>query len=373
MKFVDEVKIRVEAGDGGDGCLSFRREKYIPKGGPDGGDGGDGGDVFIVADSNLNTLVDYRYQRRFRAGRGTNGMGRERTGKRGDDLTIPMPVGSQVYAEETGELIGELLADGDRLLVAKGGYHGLGNTRFKSSTNRAPRRTTKGTPGERRDLFVELKLLADVGLLGLPNAGKSTLISRVSAAKPKIADYPFTTLYPNLGVVSVDRTRSFVLADIPGIIEGAAEGAGLGLQFLRHLARTELILHIVDLASLEGVETVIRDANMLVEELRAYDDTLAAKDRWLVLNKVDAMTPDAWGDAKAQFLAGVPQTGPMFEISALSGEGCEALKYAAMEYVETRRANEQAVPPVRAAEQDSLPRMDIARVARSGDEDDEED
>ncbi|MFT5392421.1 MAG: GTP-binding protein [Gammaproteobacteria bacterium] len=338
MKFVDEVRIRVEAGDGGDGALSFRREKYIPKGGPDGGDGGDGGDVFLISDPSLNTLVDYRFKRRFRAIRGENGMGKERTGKGGSDLRLPVPVGSQVYAEETGEFIGELVGPGDELLVAKGGHHGLGNTRFKSSTNRTPRRITRGTPGEKRELYIELKLLADVGLLGLPNAGKSTFIRQVSAARPKVADYPFTTLHPNLGVVSVEPTRSFVLADIPGIIEGAADGAGLGLQFLRHLSRTNLLLHIIDAVPLEGQDAAISDAKMLLGELEKYDAGLAGRERWLVLNKSD-MWPEAnHQDVVDAFVDALNFEGPAFAISAISGAGCRELCQAVMNHMEASAA-----------------------------------
>ena len=333
MKFVDEARIRVEAGDGGDGCASFRREKFIPKGGPDGGDGGDGGSVFVVADVNLNTLVDYRHQRRFRAERGQNGMGRERTGKQGSDRNIPVPIGSIIYTQDTDEIIGELVEDGERLLVAQGGRRGVGNVRFKSSTNRTPRQFTSGTPGEKRDLYIELKLLADVGLLGLPNAGKSTLIRQLSAAKPKVAHYPFTTLYPNLGVVRVDRMRSFVLADIPGVIEGASQGAGLGLQFLRHLSRTKLLLHLIDVAPLEGEAKAIDDAEMLVRELAEYDEVLASRPRWLVLNKCD-LVPDDRTTLRERFAVALDSDAPVFVISGATGEGCRELCYAVMEYLE---------------------------------------
>lgn len=340
MKFVDEARIRVEAGDGGDGCVSFRREKFIPKGGPDGGDGGDGGSVYVVADSSLNTLVDFRFQRRYRAERGQDGSGRERTGKSGGDLEIPVPVGTLVYAEETEELIGELVTPGSELLVAQGGHRGAGNTRFKSSTNRAPRRFTPGTAGERRGLYLELKLLADVGLLGLPNAGKSTLIRQVSAAKPKVADYPFTTLYPNLGVVRVDALRSFVLADIPGIIEGASAGAGLGIQFLRHLSRTSVLLHVIDVAPLEGRAAAIRDARMLIDELEKYDVELASRERWLALNKCDIVSHESEADLIAEFADALGHTGPAFAISGLSGHGCRALCYTVMNYLEREMAGE---------------------------------
>lgn len=292
MKLVDEAEIQVIAGDGGNGCVGFRREKFIPLGGPDGGDGGDGGSVWLVADENLNTLVDFRHQRSFRARRGENGMGRQMYGKAGDDLVVTVPVGTVVTSVETDEVIGDLTQHGDRLLVAKGGKGGLGNMHFKSSINRAPRKALPGLPGEERTLKLELKLLADVGLLGFPNAGKSTFIRAVSAATPKVADYPFTTLYPNLGVVSVEPHRSFVIADIPGLIEGAAEGAGLGAQFLRHLQRTRLLLHLVDIAPMEGgVEGVspAEQVRAIERELEKHDPELLAKPRWLVLNKADLL------------------------------------------------------------------------------------
>ncbi|QSX77304.1 Obg family GTPase CgtA [Agrilutibacter solisilvae] len=292
MKLVDEAEIQVTAGDGGNGCIGFRREKFIPLGGPDGGDGGEGGSVWLLADENLNTLVDFRHQKTFRARRGENGMGRQMYGKAGDDLTITVPVGTVVTNVETDEVIGDLTQHGDRLLVAKGGKGGLGNMHFKSSINRSPRRALPGLPGEERALKLELKLLADVGLLGFPNAGKSTFIRAVSAATPKVADYPFTTLYPNLGVVSVEAHRSFVIADIPGLIEGAADGAGLGAQFLRHLQRTRLLLHLVDIAPMEGgVEGVnpAEQVRAIERELEKHDPELLAKPRWLVLNKADLL------------------------------------------------------------------------------------
>jgi GTP-binding protein len=292
MKLVDEAEIQVIAGDGGNGCVGFRREKFIPLGGPDGGDGGDGGSVWLVADENLNTLVDFRHQKHFRAKRGENGMGRQMYGKAGDDLTITVPVGTVVANVETDEVIGDLTQHGDRLLVAKGGKGGLGNMHFKSSINRAPRKALPGLPGEERVLKMELKLLADVGLLGFPNAGKSTFIRAVSAATPKVADYPFTTLYPNLGVVSVEPHRSFVIADIPGLIEGAADGAGLGAQFLRHVQRTRLLLHLVDIAPMEGGVEGINPAEQvraIERELKKHDPELLAKPRWLVLNKADLL------------------------------------------------------------------------------------
>jgi len=273
MKFVDEALIQVEAGKGGNGIVSFRREKYIPKGGPDGGDGGDGGSVWLIADVNLNTLVDFRYERIFKAENGENGQGRQKTGKSGQDLEIRVPVGTAVIDDDTGEMIGDLTEDGQKLLVAQGGFHGLGNTRFKSSTNRAPRQSTKGSEGEFRELLLEMKVLADVGLLGFPNAGKSSLIRQVSAAKPKVANYPFTTLYPNLGVVRVSEGESFVMADIPGVIEGAAEGAGLGIQFLKHLSRTHLLLHIVDILPFDESDPT-EAAQKIIEELGRFSEEL---------------------------------------------------------------------------------------------------
>jgi len=324
MKFVDEATIKVAAGDGGNGCVSFRREKYIPLGGPDGGDGGDGGSVVFVADASINTLVDFRYERFYGAERGENGKGRNCTGKKGADLEVRVPVGTMIYDEDTGELIGDLVAAGQRLLVAQGGWHGIGNARFKSSTNRAPRQSTPGTEGERRSLRLELKLLADVGLLGMPNAGKSTLIRAISAARPKVADYPFTTLYPNLGVVRGAPHQSFVVADIPGLIEGAAEGAGLGIQFLKHLARTRLLLHLIDVQPFDGSDPV-ESARKIVRELEKYSAELAQQPRWLVLNKLDLL-PEQEQDARCeQIVAGLDWRGPVFRISALSGAGTDAL------------------------------------------------
>lgn len=288
MKFVDEAEIRVEAGDGGNGTVGFRREKYIPKGGPDGGDGGDGGSVFLVADENLNTLIDYRFERFHRAERGKNGGGTDCTGRGGADLEVKVPVGTRVTDKDTLEVLGDLLKHGQRLKVAQGGFHGLGNARFKSSTNRAPRQKTDGTPGDIRNLLLELMLLADVGMLGLPNAGKSTFIRSVSAAKPKVADYPFTTLVPNLGVVRLDAMQSFVIADIPGLIEGASDGAGLGIQFLKHLERCRILLHLVDVMPSDG-SNPIENARAIVKELEQYSPKLANKPRWLVFNKIDLM------------------------------------------------------------------------------------
>lgn len=336
MKFVDEVKIQVKAGKGGDGCLSFRREKFIPFGGPNGGDGGDGGSVYIEADEALTTLVDYRFQRHFAAQNGRSGMGADCTGKSGEDLTLKVPVGTLVYNIDTDELLGDLTHAGERLLVAQGGFHGLGNARFKSSTNRAPRQTSSGSLGEDRALRLELKILADVGLLGLPNAGKSTLIRAISSAKPKVADYPFTTLHPNLGVVRVGELRSFVIADIPGLIKGAAEGAGLGIQFLRHLERTGLLLHLVDVAPLDGSDPV-ESANTIIHELAAYSADLLAKPRWLVLNKIDQLDPEQIETHCADILKRLDWQGPVFYLSALKKEGTESLCYAIMDFLEENR------------------------------------
>ncbi len=336
MKFVDEATIRVEAGKGGDGCVSFRREKYIPKGGPDGGDGGDGGSVFLIGDENINTLADFRYTRRFKADNGQQGMGRNCTGKSADDLVIKVPLGTVVIEADTEEVIGEVLEHKQVLRVAQGGKHGVGNTTFKSSTNRAPRQFTKGTPGEVRQLKLELKVLADVGLLGLPNAGKSTLIRAVSSAKPKVADYPFTTLYPNLGVVRIEADRSFVIADIPGIIEGAAEGAGLGIQFLKHISRTRLLLHIIDVAPMDGTDPV--DAFHTIEnELRKYSDELVQYERWLVLNKLD-LVDEAEHESLCQSIVDrLHWQGPVYRLSALARQGTEQLCYDIMEFVEQQK------------------------------------
>lgn len=335
MKFVDEVSIFVKAGDGGNGLMSFRREKFIEKGGPNGGDGGDGGSVFMEADPNLNTLVDYRYTRRFDAQRGENGGSKDCTGRKGEDLVLPVPVGTTIIDAGTQEIIGDLTKPGQRLMVAQGGWHGLGNARFKSSTNRAPRQTTNGKPGDSRDLKLELKVLADVGLLGLPNAGKSTFIRAVSAAKPKVADYPFTTLVPNLGVVSVGRYKSFVVADIPGLIEGAAEGAGLGIRFLKHLARTRLLLHIVDMAPLDESDPA-EAAATIIEELGRFSPALTERDRWLVLNKADQLLDE---DREARLKAVIERLGwegPVHVISALEREGTEALSQEIMRYLDER-------------------------------------
>jgi GTP-binding protein len=339
MKFIDEATIEVRAGDGGNGCVSFRREKYIPRGGPDGGDGGDGGSVFLEADSCINTLIDCRHARKFIAERGTNGKGKNCTGKAGEDLVVKVPVGTIVHEDETGELIGDLVRDGERLLVARGGFHGLGNARYKSSTNRSPRQSKPGTPGEKHLLHLEMKLLADVGLLGMPNAGKSTLISAVSSARPRIADYPFTTLYPNLGVVRASAHRSFVMADIPGLIKGAAEGAGLGIQFLKHLSRTQLLLHLLDVGP---ACDPVADATTIVAELQQYDSELAARDRWLVLNKTDLIPEDERKQRCRDVVKALDWNGPVFEISALSHAGTDVLVHAVMDFVENSKRLEDS-------------------------------
>ncbi len=340
MKFVDEAIIRVEAGNGGNGCVSFRREKYIPKGGPDGGDGGDGGSVYLIADSGLNTLVDFRHLRMHRAEKGQPGMGRNRTGRSGQDRYVKVPVGTRVRDEDTEEEMGELLKHGETLLVAKGGFHGIGNARYKSSTNRAPRQFTPGTPGEKRQLHLELILLADIGLLGMPNAGKSSFITKVSSARPKVADYPFTTLYPNLGVVSVGTERSFVIADIPGVIEGAAEGAGLGLQFLKHLTRTRLLLHLVDMAPLDEAVDPLQEVRQIEQELVKFSNELSTRERWLVLNKLDLLPGDEFQRRSERLLEELGWQGPVYAISALTGEGTEALVYALMNRLEELRRDE---------------------------------
>ncbi|HWP00251.1 MAG TPA: GTPase ObgE [Methylococcus sp.] len=337
MKFIDEVQIRVEAGNGGNGCVSFRREKYVPLGGPDGGDGGDGGSVYLIASNNLNTLADFRFHRVFRAERGQNGSGGNCTGRHGADCIIQVPTGTVVRDADTGEFLGDLTQEGQRLLVARGGFHGIGNARFKSSTNRAPRRATPGTPGERRNLHLELKLIADVGLLGMPNAGKSSLIRAVSAARPKVADYPFTTLHPNLGVVRVDEQRSFVMADIPGLIEGAAEGAGLGIQFLKHLARTRLLLHLVDIEPYETMEDPVAAARKVIEELVKWGHGVERKPRWLVLTKIDRFAPDALDQRCRQIVTELGWSGPVYRISSLTGEGIGRLIRDVMSFLESER------------------------------------
>src|SRR5574340_681008 len=338
MKFIDESRIEVFAGKGGNGAASFRREKYIEKGGPDGGDGGRGGSVYALADRNINTLVDYRFARMHRARNGEPGRGSDCYGKGADDIVLRMPVGTVITDINSGGVIADLTHDGEKVLLAQGGIGGLGNIHFKSSTNRAPRQCTPGTEGEARELQLELKVLADVGLLGMPNAGKSTFIRAVSAARPKVADYPFTTLHPNLGVVRVDMNRSFVVADIPGLIEGAAEGAGLGHQFLRHLARTRLLLHLVDIAPLDESAAPVREAKALAGELKKYDEALYRKPRWLVLNKTDLLEAGQSDKGVKKFIKDLGWKGKSFIISALTGEGCKELTYAIMEYLEQQKS-----------------------------------
>ena len=341
MKFVDEAQVRVEAGDGGNGTIGFRREKFIPLGGPDGGDGGNGGCVYLIGVENMNTLVDFRYQSVYRAQRGQNGMARNCTGRKGDDCYVSVPLGTRVSDSETNEILGELVKEGETLLVAQGGFHGLGNTRFKSSINRAPQIASKGTAGEHRLLNLELTLIADVGLLGMPNAGKSSLIRAVSSATPKVADYPFTTLYPNLGVVRIDELRSFVIADIPGVIEGAAEGAGLGLQFLKHLDRTGLLLHIVDIEPYESSESPISAAKKIIAEVEKWNDNFASKPRWLVLNKVDRVLDEELDAHCQEIIDALNWTAPVFKIAAINGQGTRELMFAIMEFLEAQRAVKQ--------------------------------
>ncbi len=337
MKFVDEATIEVTAGKGGNGCVSFRREKFVPKGGPDGGDGGDGGSVYIEGDESLNTMIDYRYTRRFRAESGEAGRGRNCSGKSGSDLVLPVPLGTTVLDESSGEILGDIREAGERLLVAQGGFHGLGNTRYKSSINRAPRQSSPGSEGESRQLKLELKVLADVGLLGLPNAGKSTLIRAVSAATPKVADYPFTTLIPNLGVVKVDAYRSFVVADIPGLIEGASEGAGLGIRFLKHLTRNRVVIHLVDISPLDCGDPG-EAACAVIRELEAFSPTLAHRPRWLVLNKTDLVDETLLSECRDRIVAALNWSGPVYTISAVAGRGTERLCGDLMTYLEAQQA-----------------------------------
>ena len=353
MKFIDETIVELHAGKGGDGSASFRREKFVPRGGPDGGDGGRGGSIFAVADRNINTLVDYRFARIHRAKNGAAGRGADCNGKSADDVVLRVPVGTVISDLETSEIIADLAAHEQKALIAKGGDGGLGNLNFKSSTNRAPRQFTRGMPGEARNLKFELKVLADVGLLGMPNAGKSTFIRAVSAARPKVADYPFTTLHPNLGVVRVDNNRSFVIADIPGLIEGAAEGAGLGHQFLRHLARTRLLLHIVDIAPFDENTDPVAEARAIINELKKYELALFEKPRWLVLNKADLLAPEDRAARVRQFLSDFGWHDKSFVISALSAEGCRELTFAIMEHLDQSRATTPAHEAV--AEPSSLP------------------
>lgn len=340
MKFIDEAKIHVEAGNGGNGACSFLRLKFMPKGGPDGGDGGDGGSILLKADEGINTLVDYRYNRIFKAKSGEKGRGRDCSGKGGDDLVLRVPVGTVVYDEDTEELIADLTEHNQMACVAQGGRHGIGNARFKSSTNRSPRKTIPGQPGEKRNLLLELKVLADVGLVGKPNAGKSTLIHAMSAARPKVADYPFTTLYPNLGVVRVSRFHSFVIADIPGLIEGASEGAGLGIQFLKHIMRTRLLFHMVDILPADESDPV-QDVEAIFQELKKFNPQLMKKERWLVLNKVDLLSKQEGDALCADIVKRLKWKGKVFKISGLSREGTKELAQAAMKYLEAATRSEE--------------------------------
>jgi GTP-binding protein len=387
MKFVDEATIEVTAGKGGNGCVSFRREKYVPRGGPDGGDGGDGGSVFLEGDDALNTMIDYRYTRRFRADNGEAGRGRNCSGKSGVDLVLPVPLGTTVLDEDSGEVLGDIREAGERLLVAQGGFHGLGNTRYKSSVNRAPRQSSPGTEGESRRLKLELKVLADVGLLGLPNAGKSTFIRAVSAATPKVADYPFTTLIPSLGVVSVDAHRSFVVADIPGLIEGASEGAGLGIRFLKHLTRNRVLLHLVDVAPIDGSDPADA-ACAVIRELERFSPALAARPRWLVLNKIDLLDAEAIANCRERVVAALNWQGPVYEISAVAGMQTDVLCGDLMTHLEAHVEQLRTDPAAGEAEQAAQERMQHeareriaalqaaraearARAKEGGDDDDE--
>jgi GTPase len=340
MKFVDEAKVYVEAGKGGNGACSFLRLKFMPFGGPDGGNGGDGGSVYLRADYSINTLVDYRYIRSYQAENGEKGSGQNCTGKSGEDLTLRVPVGTMVYDADTDELIADLTEEGQIACVAKGGRHGIGNTRFKSSVNRAPRRTIPGQEGEKRNLRLELKVLADVGLVGMPNAGKSTLISALSAARPKVADYPFTTLYPYLGVVSVSRYKSFVIADLPGLIEGAAEGAGLGIRFLKHVARTRLLFHVVDISPIDGSDPV-ENVQAISNELGKFSEELLSKERWLVLNKIDLLPKEEVEERCQEIVKRLHWQGRVFVISGIAREGLEDLAKQAMHYLDELAGEEQ--------------------------------
>ncbi|MCM2973695.1 Obg family GTPase CgtA [Larsenimonas suaedae] len=364
MQFVDEALITVEAGNGGNGCLSFRREKYVPKGGPDGGDGGNGGSVILIGDESLNTLIDFKYQRFYKAENGQPGQGRQMSGRQGEDLEIRVPIGTSVVDVETLEVIGDITEEGQRLKVAQGGRRGLGNVHFKSSTNRAPRRTVPGTEGDRRQLRFELKLMADVGLLGMPNAGKSTLIRSVSAAKPKVADYPFTTLVPNLGVVKLGAHEHFVMADVPGLIEGASEGAGLGLRFLKHLTRTRLLLHVVDVAPFDE-----RDPAEVIEtiahELEQFSETLAERPRWLVFNKCEMLDDDTRRETIEDIVSRLGWEGPVFEISAISGQGTDALVQAVHRWLTEQRTLELEDEAARTRELEMRRRMEAETIARA--------
>ncbi|MBN8444024.1 MAG: Obg family GTPase CgtA [Gammaproteobacteria bacterium] len=372
MKFVDEAEIRVEAGDGGSGIISFRREKFVSKGGPNGGDGGDGGDVYLMADTNLNTLVDYQFEKFHIASRGQNGMRTNCTGKRGDDLVLRVPVGTRAVDIDTNEVLGDLTQNGQKLMVAKGGWHGLGNARFASSTNRTPRKKTNGTPGEVRNLRLELLLLADVGMLGLPNAGKSTFIRAVSSAKPKVADYPFTTLVPNLGVVRTESSKSFVIADIPGLIEGAAEGAGLGIQFLKHLERCGVLLHMIDVLPADGSDPA-ENARTIIEELGKYSDKLANKPRWLIFNKIDLVLEDELEEIMQNVTSAINWEGPTYQVSAASRTNTEALCRDIQAYLDVlpkEKPTEQLLDPV-AFKWDDYHNDTIARADEIEDEDED--
>ena len=357
MKFVDEAHIHVEAGKGGNGCVSFRREKFIPKGGPDGGNGGIGGSIYLIADNDLNTLVDYRYTRRYKAQNGEQGRGANCTGAKGDDMVLRVPVGTTVVDEDTHEVIGDLTEVGQKLLVAKGGHNGIGNTCFKSSTNRAPQIATPGKPGEARNLKLELKVIADVGLLGMPNAGKSTFIRSVSQARPKVADYPFTTLVPNLGVVSIQKYRSFVVADIPGLIEGAAEGAGLGIRFLKHLARCRILLHLVDVAPVDESDPV-EAAQAIINELEEFSPALAARERWLVLNKMDLIREDEREALRERIVSELGWEGPVYCICAISSDGTQRMCQDIMNFIEERNLQESEDIEFAQAEAEQLERME---------------
>jgi GTP-binding protein len=349
MKFVDEATIEVTAGKGGNGCVSFRREKYVPRGGPDGGDGGDGASIYLEGNDALNTMIDYRYTRRFRADNGESGRGRNCSGKSGEDLVLPVPLGTTIVDDDSGEVLGDIREPGERLLVAQGGFHGLGNTRYKSSINRAPRQSSPGSEGESRKLKLELKVLADVGLLGLPNAGKSTFIRAVSAATPKVADYPFTTLIPSLGVVKVDAHRSFVAADIPGLIEGASEGAGLGIRFLKHLTRNRVLLHVVDVAPIDGSDPA-ESACSVVRELERFSPALAARPRWLILNKIDLLDAASVTECRERVVAALEWEGPVYEISAVAGMHTAVLCGDLMTHLESQAETLRSDPDAAAAE-----------------------
>ena len=358
MRFIDEAVITVKAGDGGNGIVSFRREKYVPRGGPDGGDGGKGGNVIVIADDNTNTLVDYRFTRRYDAKRGENGQSKNCSGKGSDDIYLSVPIGTTVIDNETGQVIGDLTEKGQELLVAKGGDGGLGNTHFKSSTNQAPRKATSGFAGELKELKLELKVVADVGLIGLPNAGKSTFIRQVSAAKPKVADYPFTTLVPNLGVVDVGKHRSFVMADIPGLIEGASEGAGLGIRFLKHVARTRRLLHIVDVMPIDGSDPV-HNAEVIMNELDSFASELADLPQILLLNKIDQVPDDELDELCTHIVAELGWTGMVFRTSTLTGEGVDAVVYHLMNAIEREREQEEEDPMFAEAQRERFERLEL--------------